>query len=446
MTVFNWRLRQLKKESFDFMLWDELQVILSVLLMLGGIALISLILNEKSKLLYFRFLFFVQLAANLLSGSVFFCHYLHSVMDFFKVSNPITLWVTLFSENKTINAALLTLSFVLSIITGYGYLKIRTHKKRVIADLFYSNTTPIAIVNNNEIFDSNSAFLEFMNDFDLESLRKEDKIEKDGVTYLVKKYPIHPYFKTYGITAVVLLDVTTQEYTLHQLELLDQRLSMVSMLLKNKIGLLEELIELKSNNDIAMQLHDEIGHNLTLGISLIERLQDPHAEPKIPLPKVLTLLREGLRFSQSLQLERIMDHPAKMLEDMLESYIIYLNWIGIKVTLNLNIKRFMLDRNYMFTLYQICKEAFSNTVKYSSATAMTIVLDIETVEKETFLKLVLQDNGVGCPIVKEGNGLKAIRVRTISLKGKFTYDSSNGFMIECLIPFELKAGEAYESV
>jgi len=428
------------------MLWDELHVIVSVLLMLGGIAITSLISNEKSKLFSFRFLFVVQLSANILSGTVFFCHYLHSVMDFFNVSNPITPLVILLSEKETINATFLTLSFVLSLIAGYGYLKIRTHKKRVIAELFYSNTTPIAIVNNNAIFDSNASFLEFMNDFDLELLRKEDKIEKDGATYLVKKYPIHPYYKTYGITAVVLLDVTTQEYTLQQLELLDQRLSMVSMLLKNKLGLLEELIELKSNNDIAMQLHDEIGHNLTLGISLLERLQDPNAEPKIPLPKVLTLLREGLRFSQSLQLEKSLDHPAQMLEDMLESYIIYLNWIGIKVTLNLNIKRFMLDRNYMFTLYQICKEAFSNTVKYSDATVMTIVLDIATIDKETFLKLVLQDNGVGCPIVIEGNGLKAIRLRAISLKGKFIYDSSNGFMIECLIPFELKAGDSYESV
>ncbi len=422
------------------MIWDELQVILSVLLMLSGIAISSLILSEKSKLFSFRFLFIVQLIANFISGTVFFCHYLHSVMDFFAVNNPVTPLVTLLSENATINVALLTLSFVLTLIALFGYLRIRTHEKRIIADLFYSNTTPIAIVNNNEIFDSNSAFLEFMHVFDLESLHKEEKIKKDGHTYLVKRYPIHPYYKTYGITTVVLLDVTTQEYTLHQLELLDQRLSMVSMLLKNKLGLLEELIELKSNNDIAMQLHDEIGHNLTLGISLLERLQDPNAEPKIPLPKVLTLLREGLRFSQSLQLERSMDHPARMLEEMLESYIIYLNWIGIKVTLNLDIKRFMLDRNSMFTLYQICKEAFSNTVKYSSATEMTLELNIETIEKETYLKLVLQDNGVGCPSVKEGNGLKAIRLRTISLKGKFYYDSSDGFMIECLIPFEVKEG------
>ena len=258
----------------------------------------------------------------------------------------------------------------------------------------------------------------------------------DDKSYLVKHYTNNALLKGSRDETLVLMDISEQELTLERLNRLDQRLSMISMLLKNKLELLERLIELKSKNMIAIQLHDEIGHNLTLSVSVLDRMRDVNLRRQIPEHSIEQLLEEGKNIALSLSQDHKNTVSGKYLEEMLESYILYLKWVGIQVELNVDTQLINLNQNSILTLYAICKEAFSNTVKYAYANEIQVVLRIGSSTDEMMLELHIRDNGKGCAYVKESNGLKAIRARVERNHGVFEYSGMQGFQIHCFLPLQ----------
>jgi signal transduction histidine kinase len=294
--------------------------------------------------------------------------------------------------------------------------------------------TPIAILSAFGIFDSNAAFQQVLNKVSLSDLRTKEKITVDDKVFQIKHYPNGTLFRHSHEETLVLLDVSDQELTLQRLDLLDRRLSMISMLLKNKLQLLENLIKLKSKNSIAIQLHDEIGHNLTLSVSVLDRMLDVNQRTQIPEHSIEQLLKEGKHISLSLSQDNKNVVSGKYLEEMLESYILYLKWVGILTHLTVDTKLIELNQNSILTLYAICKEAFSNTVKYANASEIDVVLRSGESSDEAMLELHIKDNGRGCAVVKESNGLKAIRARVERNQGIFEYEGSDGFQLHCYLP------------
>ncbi len=75
-------------------------------------------------------------------------------------------------------------------------------------------------------------------------------------------------------------------------------------------------------------------------------------------------------------------------------------------------------------LYLIFKEALNNSVKYSNATTVSIILD----KSETQLQMILSDNGTGFDpaTVHKGNGLKNMEVRAHLIGATLSIQSKTG--------------------
>ena len=81
----------------------------------------------------------------------------------------------------------------------------------------------------------------------------------------------------------------------------------------------------------------------------------------------------------------------------------------------------------------ILKEAINNVAKYSKATQMEVVLEIES----NTLKIIVSDNGVGFdPEIVKGNGVVNMQKRVTELGGSFNIISSekSGTKLSASIP------------
>ncbi len=418
------------------MLWTDPYLLIAIITLGIGFIVTSLLMSEHSSSFSFTLITLFQFIANGIALFVFLLRYLDFVLEYYVLHGFLLSLLLLFPNHASISYTLLIAALTITVFVSLIYISIRSTEKRTIGNLFYSNTTPIAILSDSGIFDSNAAFRQILNAVSLAELRAKEKISIEGKAYLVKHYSNHSLFKNSRDETMVLLDISDQELTLHRLNLLDQRLSMISTLLKNKLQLLEKLIELKSKNTIAIQLHDEIGHNLTLSVSVLDRMRDATLRYQIPEHSIEQLLEEGKSITMSLSQDRKNTVSGKYLEEMLESYILYLKWVGVHVELNVDTQLINLNQNSILTLYAICKESFSNTVKYASASEIQVLMRIGENAQEAMLELHISDNGKGCKVVKESNGLKAIRARVERNQGVFEYDGTKGFKILCILPLQ----------
>ena len=93
------------------------------------------------------------------------------------------------------------------------------------------------------------------------------------------------------------------------------------------------------------------------------------------------------------------------------------------------------DERYSFCIremYDNCRETITNTMRYSNATRIDIILKF----LDDRLEMYILDNGKGCNDITEHNGLKGIRERTEHLGGtvKFTSIEGEGFNTIIKIP------------
>jgi len=418
------------------MLWADPYILIAIVAMGMGFIVISLLMGEHSSSPSFFIISLLQIVANAISLFVFILRYFDFVSRYYRLDGIMLYLMAFFPDHSSVSYGLLLVSLVITVMVSLIYMAIRSTEKRTIGNLFYSNTTPIAILSDIGVFDSNEAFQNILSSVSVSELRTSKKVAVEEKVYLVKHYTNNALFKSSRDETLVLMDISEQELTLKRLDLLDQRLSMISLLLKNKLQLLERLIELKSKNSIAIQLHDEIGHNLTLSVSVLDRMRNENLRLQIPEHSIERLLEEGKNIALSLSQERKNAVSGKYLEEMLESYILYLKWVGIHVELSVDTQQIKLNQNSILTLYSICKEAFSNTVKYAYANEIQVFLGIGSNSAETMLELHIRDNGKGCAFVKESNGLKAIRARVERNHGIFEYSGTEGFQIHCFLPLQ----------
>jgi len=168
----------------------------------------------------------------------------------------------------------------------------------------------------------------------------------------------------------------------------------------------------------------------------LERMKDPDLRKSIPEGSIERMLEEGKLITQSLTQESRSPILGNYLQEMLESYILYLKWVGIRVDLDFPEQPLRLTQNGIMSLYAICKEAFSNTVKYGRADVVKVFISIRKRNLDELLELRIEDNGLGCHRIIEGNGLKAIRARVERNGGSFIYDGNRGFAMVCVFPLQ----------
>lgn len=200
----------------------------------------------------------------------------------------------------------------------------------------------------------------------------------------------------------------------------------------------EEMAKTRERNRLAREIHDTIGHTLTAIATGLEACSElinwDVGKTKSQISKISDLARNGLldvrRSVSELRpdvLERFSLIPAirKLADSISEctNTTVYLNIEGDNRKLRADEEE---------TLYRVVQEGITNAVRHGKARDIRVSLEF----CDSFVRLNISDNGVGCENLKEGFGLMHIRERVEILKGTVTFSGSsgNGFAIHTEIP------------
>jgi signal transduction histidine kinase len=200
-----------------------------------------------------------------------------------------------------------------------------------------------------------------------------------------------------------------------------EQLAIVNAQLRQYALRVEDVATLQERNRIAREIHDSLGHSLTVfnlhleaALRLLESDPDEAksllVEAKQLGKTALQEVRESVSALRSdpLKEKDLGEAIAILIEDFQRSTnIIPICQLGIPRSISSEMKT---------TIYRIVQEALTNICKYAIATEVNIQL---TVTSE--LTLTIQDNGRGFEPMQTttGFGLQGMRERTLAIGGHF---------------------------
>ena len=228
-----------------------------------------------------------------------------------------------------------------------------------------------------------------------------------------------------------------------QLENTNNRLSTTNSMLEEANRKLEEyakeserVAQTKERNRLAREIHDTLGHSLTgmvTGIEACIMLMDiaPEAakEQLHAIEEVgrqgITDVRQSVKALRPDMLERmdLDDALVKMLEEMRKSTGIHIGYVC-----QADLKHFNQDEEEV--IYRIIQESTTNAVRHGKASGIQIQIQREN----SFLKIKVRDNGIGCQAITKGFGLHHMEERLKLLGGGLRCDGSVGFSLEAWFP------------
>lgn len=201
--------------------------------------------------------------------------------------------------------------------------------------------------------------------------------------------------------------------------------------------------ETRERNRLAREIHDTLGHALTgivAGIDACLMTIDTSVDAtKKQLEKISDVARQGIkdvrRSVNKLRPDALenMDLDAaisRMLEDMSMTS-------GAEILFHNQAEPLHFHEDEEDVVYRVIQEATTNAVRHGHADKIEITITKENL----WLTIMVQDNGQGCPTIKEGFGLKHMEERLSLLNGSLEYDGKDGFQITARIP--IRWGEEF---
>jgi signal transduction histidine kinase len=191
----------------------------------------------------------------------------------------------------------------------------------------------------------------------------------------------------------------------------------------------EELAISNERNRLAREIHDNLGHYLTVVNVQIRAAQtiltaDP-AKAQDALTKAQTLTQEGLQaIRQSIAALRESPLEKRSLPEAIRALLAETAGAGIVTEFNTLGAPRPLDPRAELTLYRAAQEGLTNVRKHARASRVDVTLDYT---QNTAVSLVIQDNGVGTAVgANSGFGLLGIRERAELLGGALRVQSDPG--------------------
>ena len=199
--------------------------------------------------------------------------------------------------------------------------------------------------------------------------------------------------------------------------------------LKKAYDRLEEYTVLKERDRIAREMHDTVGHSLTLALVELERynMENIKEDNKRDFQIIIERVRRSL-YDIRTTVHKIKD-TSRWLEEI-DKYIDSVNSEGI---LSISYTRDNLkdiDNNVFKCIYRIIQEAMTNGIKHGGATAFIIA--IKEIDNNIVVRII--NNGRGTIAYKKGFGLRSMEERLVEFKGHLEIETEEGFTITAYIP------------
>jgi signal transduction histidine kinase len=201
----------------------------------------------------------------------------------------------------------------------------------------------------------------------------------------------------------------------------------------------DELATTKERNRLAREIHDSLGHYLTVVNVQLEAARtvfknDPKAALNA-LTKAQDLTKEGLReVRRSVAALRASPLEGRPLTEAITDLLVECQSSGLVAELHLMGQPASLPSQVEHTLYRAAQECTNNVCRHARASRVDVSLEYHPAA----VKLRVQDNGVGFNLMQEqeGYGLAGLRERLHLLDGSLLIQSARteGTLVEISIP------------
>ncbi len=222
-----------------------------------------------------------------------------------------------------------------------------------------------------------------------------------------------------------------------EVESLARKLADANEQLRSQAATVEELAKTKERNRIARDIHDGLGHYLTVVHVQLEAAQallvrDPKTA-RGALLKAQELTREGLADVRRSVAVLRGSAPQRPLLTAIEKLAAECSADGINASLKLSGTPRPLPEPVEITLYRAAQEALTNVRRHARASRLTIELAFAASDG---IRLRVEDDGIGADDVGHGFGLLGLRERAESVGGKIAVRSARGrgFTLEVELP------------
>src|SRR5947209_4861235 len=201
---------------------------------------------------------------------------------------------------------------------------------------------------------------------------------------------------------------------------------------------IETLATVAERNRLAREIHDDLGHYLTIINVQLEAARamldvDP-MRARNALEQAQKLARDGLgEIRGSVAALRALPTENRSLPEALADLVRESQAAGVPTTLLVPGALPPLSSPVKFALYRIAQEGLTNVRKYAHATHVDLILDGT---EGHMVRLRIQDNGVGALDTTDGFGMLGVRARVKVLGGQLRTASSpaEGFLLEVELP------------
>jgi signal transduction histidine kinase len=237
------------------------------------------------------------------------------------------------------------------------------------------------------------------------------------------------------------------QQTRREMEQLAHQLEEANARLKESAAQAEELTRSRERNRLAREIHDSLGHYLTVvnvqleaARALVENKGWKEAAPDLyaALEKAQTLTRSGLadvrRSVAALRADPLGDKPFL---EAVKALIADNQEAGLLVSLRQEGAAQTVTPQTELALYRTLQEALTNVRKHARASRADVILEYR---KKT-VRLEVSDNGVGISKAEndeEKFGLRGIRERVELLQGRMEIGASPGGGVRVMV--ELPVG------
>ncbi|HPL52960.1 MAG TPA: histidine kinase N-terminal 7TM domain-containing protein [Bacillota bacterium] len=200
----------------------------------------------------------------------------------------------------------------------------------------------------------------------------------------------------------------------------------------------EQLTAIEERNRMAKEIHDVLGHSLTLVTAVLEGslilIESDYSEAKKRISQALSIARLGhgemkkVLYGTSVGSISSTNRLEIDLESLADSYRI----AGMKVVLSVTGVSMNIDQPFYNAIFRICQEGLTNSLRHGKAEKADIFIRFSQKEAEVFVI----DNGKGCRELVKGNGISGMEQRIESFNGTLSYGSpeNTGFTVHAIIP------------
>ena len=214
-------------------------------------------------------------------------------------------------------------------------------------------------------------------------------------------------------------------------------LAEANQLLRDHASQVEELATTKERNRLAREIHDSVGHYLTVvnvQIGAARTVLDQNRSRALDhLSKAQSLTQEGLaEVRHSVAALRASPTESRPLPEALTALVDQWRAAGLNADFRTSGNVRTLTPQTNLTLYRAGQEALTNVAKHANATTVNVRLNYS----DDRIRLTVKDNGVGPSESEGGFGLLGIRERVQLLNGsvRVTTDAGKGFILQVEVP------------